>query len=366
MYNFHLIYKNLLFKLIVLSLIIVNIFFYVNSRVYVNIYTVQPINKEIIQSTISGSYKKKIQLFKDAQNNYAYDDHAFNILSERLNASIIRFLQNNKTYRYLFIKEKNLSIKDQNVFNLVLKNINLEGAYFLNPAHLSTVQISFYNIHDDEKKIFEEYLDFIVEKEILNKINERIYSFDENKALVQYRYDIDLNINTLNDFITFVKYYIEKKSYDPQFNISDIEYTNIKTSIEKVDLIYQDYKSHKKYNSIKRKELSEALNRIFLNFENLKISDYNGYKIIQETKKIINNDFVKNFFDQWEINSTISDKSFFFNEKNFDINQLKKNILNSYKFQEKRFNYKEWLSLNIFSIVFAFVIYFIYKNFKKN
>jgi hypothetical protein len=162
------------------------------------------------------------------------------------------------------------------------------------------------------------------------------------------------------------KYYIEKKSYDPQFNISDIEYTNIKTSIEKVDLIYQDYKSHKKYNSIKRKELSEALNRIFLNFENLKISDYNGYKIIQETKKIINNDFVKNFFDQWEINSTISDKSFFFNEKNFDINQLKKNILNSYKFQEKRFNYKEWLSLNIFSIVFAFVIYFIYKNFKKN
>ena len=186
------------------------------------------------------------------------------------------------------------------------------GTCFLNPAHLSTIQISFYNIHDDEKKIFEEYLNFIVEKEILNKINEKTYTFVESVALERYRDDINLKINKLNDFITFVKYYIEKKSYEPQFNISDIEYTNIKTSIEKVDLIYQDYRTYKKYDSIKRKELSEALNRIFLNFENLKISDYNGYKILQETKKIIKDDFVKNFFDQWEIDSITFEKYFFF------------------------------------------------------
>ena len=54
--------KKYLFTLIILSLIIVNIFFYFNSRIYVSTYIVKPINSEQIISSIEGKKFRSIKL----------------------------------------------------------------------------------------------------------------------------------------------------------------------------------------------------------------------------------------------------------------------------------------------------------------
>ena len=100
-------------------------------------------------------------------------------ISTNLFASIVRFMQNNKSYRYSFSENFKLNDKEKNLLNLVVKNISLEGAYFLNPSFLETVQLKFYHFKEGEKEIFDKYINIIIKNELKNFLTER-------KVAIQY------------------------------------------------------------------------------------------------------------------------------------------------------------------------------------
>lgn len=360
------IYKNFLFITIILSIFLINLFFYVNSRVFVNIYTIEP---PVIDDSYSALISSKSKLYKNLTNSNYFEYQEFDLLNKNLYSNILRFFQNNKTYRFSFAKENNLSEKDKNLMNLVLKNISLEGAYFLNPQYLSTVQISFYNFNAKEKIIFEKYVDFIIEKEI----EKSIINFEKKITSTSPETDKFLkksfeNEKLLEKLIFLSKNYILKKNRS-----YSIEEKNIEKHLSEIDIFLKEIELGFNHSQNKIDEFKINLVNLYDNLQKSYISSLNPVSFLDlqdfslfelYTKGTEKN---KKIFDKWVSDLVVYKKILAIKEEKPTIDKkiLKKNLMNNIKFQEKKFNFKEFISLNLFGITFSFAFYFIFINFKK-
>ena len=343
---------------------IVNIFFYLNSRALVSTYIVNPIEPNQILSTLKGQryelqnfVKKKIGIDNLTALNTA------NYISSNLFASIIRFTQNNKTYRYSFSEELNLNDKEKKTLNLVLKNISLEGAYFLNPSFLSTVELKFYNLKKEEQLIFDKYINYIVTKELENFMNNDSIIFSLNDYLTN-------KVNSTNEILTEYYKFINLISlkvntwYMYGFSINDVKELQIEIrDLSRYIGSYFGNKNIQNFNKEIFKKKAEYVNNWVLENRSRFIVPIHQ-SVINE---ILSNEKIDDFFNIWEYNimSLKIKTSFNFTKDNFDEQTIRSNILNNYEFVEKKFNLKEFISINIFSLIFAFVTFSILKNFFK-
>ena len=123
-----------------LFVLIVIIFFIINSRLYVKKYLFEPLKVEqfinsIDSKTFEGTYDK-ISLINNGQ---VLKNEDLKGVSELLHSSVVRFLQNNKSYIYSYSEKNKLSkntvikkIKEKirqykiifNLFLYILANLN--------------------------------------------------------------------------------------------------------------------------------------------------------------------------------------------------------------------------------------------------
>ena len=169
----------LILSLIFSIITIINL--YINERFKVFTYVIETLNAEEIDLAIT-SKTKEVKNFKDKFNEInleknspiiVFDYKSLNHISESIFSNVVRFLQNNKNYRYLYNKKNNHSKKQKKQLDKITKNISIEGAYFLNPAFIDKVKLSFYSNTDEMNKEMLNYFDFIIASE-LNKIEKKI------------------------------------------------------------------------------------------------------------------------------------------------------------------------------------------------
>ena len=63
-------------------------------------------------------------------------------------------------------RKKIFQKKKKKKLSKIVKNINLEGAYFLNPEYISKVKMFFYFNDEKDKEILNDYIQFVSSKEI--------------------------------------------------------------------------------------------------------------------------------------------------------------------------------------------------------
>ena len=316
---------------IITSIIIGNIFFFLNSRSFVSTFLMKPLSNNIfIESIRNGESKIQGERYKKIFNppNGIYEEVTDNLKVD-LYSNIIRFLQNNKSYKYELSKEYNFTKKQEKNYFSVVENINLEGAYFLNPKFLSIVKVQLFNNKKLDKKILKNYLGFIIKKELmrLDKI-----SLQYSKELKKQTNEFIKKSESILKFINWSSFYFE--------NFKPLDDT------EEAEAI-QEFYNHKSKANIKniRKDL------IFLDKT---LNKDNAY--YNQLYLISNND--------WFIYNG-SGSGIEFDDKNFDFSKIEKKITKNLEYISRRFNTIELISINIFSIIFGISIYFIYFNFRS-
>lgn len=364
---------------ILISVILANIFFFFNSRSFVSTYLINPLNSEVIFGSIKNfdaiQNEKKYKEIFNPKNVYK---EVSNILTIKLYADLIRFLQNNKSYKYKFSKENNLSQKDEKIFFSVVKNINLEGAYFLNPNYLSIVKLQLFHNHvDDEKKLYN-YIKFIITSELKNIINQsNTVLIEYSNELINLRQEFLDNNNIILDFIDYLELFFNfynNKLYLP--NLLFEEVLNLEAKKKRFLILQQDIKFLKNiayeirtHKSID-KENVKLMKTKLIKFLDFVEQNHIRLDLIENKSSIKNIIFNSNYFD--ELNS-ISNNEWFvhnspllkFDENNFDLTKIIERITQNFEFISRKFNLKELLALNIFSIIFGISIYYIFINFRK-
>jgi len=363
---------------IITSIIIGNIFFFLNSRSFVSTFLMKPLSDNIfIESIRNGELKIQGERYKKIFNppNGIYEEVTDNLKVD-LYSNIIRFLQNNKSYKYELSKEYNFTKKQEKNYFSVVENINLEGAYFLNPKFLSIVKVQLFNNKKIDEEILKNYLGFIIKKELmrLDKI-----SLQYSNELIKQTNEFKKKSENILKFINWSSFYFENlkplDDTDAAEAIHEFYYNRSKTNIKNIrkDLIFLD----------------KTLNKVQLNknislkdIEKFKMKLSNIIKFYQQEYLFFNKIFNYNDID---IRNLINDNAYYnllylisnndwfiynsneitFDDKNFDFSKIEKKITKNLEYISRRFNTIELISINIFSIIFGISIYFIYFNFRS-
>ena len=372
--------KKILFIIIIISLLICNLFFYLNSRSFISTYIINPLEEEIyIDSIKNPTFKKDLENYKKILKSTQSELNISKRFTTIFYSELIRFLQNNKTYKYLYSKENNFSKKEEKFFFSIVNNVNLEGAYFLNPEYLSTVKLQlFHNRKSDEKKLFE-YIKFIINSELQKKSKNNssvIFYADE---IVKTDSFFKRNNKQLLEFINYSNFFFNNFDKDSIIKFENSEqnekYLSFRTplKIEKIkkDLLFLDEIAIKITNFQKIEKNEIELTRlkfkyILKHFQTVYEFPRNFFSE-QSIYSLLNSDYFDKLFlisnNDWFINNT---KEIKFNEDNFDFYKIEKKILDNIIYISKSFNIIELISINVFALVFAISIYFIILNFKKN
>ena len=331
---------------------------------FVSTYVVNPITTDLVFNAIKG---KRADLNKFVIQKFGleqmYDDGTANYIASNLYASILRFTQNNKSYRYSFAKDNNLNSEEKKTLNLVLKNINLEGAYFLNPAYLTKVELKFYNFKNKEKLLFDRYIKYVIKKELENFVYNKSLTFGNNEYLTNRIISTNETLTEYYKYISLVSVKLNSW-YIYGFDFDQIK--KVQAEIRLLIFTINEFYSNKALENSdlgKFKEKVASVNDwVSRNRHRFIVPVYRGI-----SDQIMSPQQINDFFAVWEYNIKnleIKDE-FNFSENNFDLDKLNKSILQNYDFKERKFNLKEFISINIFSIIFAFVVFSILRNFIK-
>ena len=284
--------------------------------------------------------------------------------SKILFSDILRSLQSNKIHRYEFSIYKNLNDEDFGYLEKILNNLELEGAYFLNPDQLSDSLVNLY-ANDTKKanRLFLEFFTFVTFKAIdANLENQNKLGIYKNKILQRFfdKYSSKIEINKLkilvNNFIyneneilkselsdfvdkeeikvlekfdSQVINYLDTQSKDNYYMLLNfIDKNKIKNLINK--LIDKTKNDRGIYTLIERRvEYGNHIIKLIDYFSTKELKYYHSLKSILIRKNKINNDFQK-MIDTYSLK--ISDE---------EILKIITNIL-----KENRFSFK------IFVIIF--------------
>ena len=370
--------KSLLF-LILAALVISNVYFFYNNRLFISTSLIDPLSINDTLETFPEDIKEINNEFKNYTNIEFIPSNKIEQFNIKLYANLLRFFQNNKSYKYLYIKEKELNSKQKKKFLKLVKNISLEGAYFLNYDYLSTVKIQYRSNSKKNRKDFNSYIQFIIKKEVdkyLSQnhdlfLNDRYYDWK-----TEIRKELNNKIDNLRRLIHLIEvaYYDEitfRKIYPSNERLLKKEYLdNLIKYFDNLNLLLDDPKGF-------ANTPLEARNKLEFNYlENLR-------KIISHESLIFNQEKKSEDFKIFVLTkSNIDDFIFYqqhFKKTNFDFilnenipkvidsKKLTKKIFDSIVFVENKLNIKELVSLNIFSIIFSFVAFSLLRSFlRKN
>ena len=251
--------KNLS-KIILLSIffiIISGLFIFNNEKIY---------HQTITLKNIDDFEANKVFQFKN-QYGEILDISEENLktnLFSRINikimfANILRSLQSNKIHRYEFRKHKNYTDDEFKYLEKILDNIELEGAYFLNPDQLSDAIINIYaNDLETANKIFSDYFIFCA----LNIVNDHL---EESSRFSIYRDKI---------FEGFFKKYS-----------SEIQFNNYKTNVLSIIENEKSFPLEGEYSSLR---FSDQILSHFINLNNLIIEYLKTPSKLNYEKLILN------------------------------------------------------------------------------
>lgn len=316
-------------RIILLSIffIIISVFFLIkNEKMY---------HQKIILNNIDDLEGSKIFQLKNNQGlilDISLNNLNTNIFSEMeikiLFSQILRSLQSNKIYRYEFKNYKNYSDKEFKYLQKILNNIELEGAYFLNPEQLADAIINLYaNDLKRANKVFNEFYSFCVSKIIQKRLKEfnRIADYKNvlfNSFFNKYSLTLEQGMNNYrNIIVSFIeneKNFNKKNQKIPLIISSD----NILNQFREIEKIITEYLSSP--NMSKYQE-------IFLNIKKLE-ANQEFLKIKKDTEEIISkinidekNSYVKRRINF--INSIEEFKSLLFTKETDFFHVLKEDLI---------------------------------------
>ncbi len=145
-------------------------------------------------------------------------------------SKVLRSIQSNKIYRYNYKIAFDLKEDEFHYLSKILDNVELEGAYFLNPDQLSDSIINLYaNDLDRAYNVFFDFYKYLVREVLINDyLNEGNKIFTYKKIILQKFFDKYSDVNQLNLFITLLK----------AFNYNEVRVFNNKN--EKLNEIYDN------------------------------------------------------------------------------------------------------------------------------
>lgn len=376
-------FKNLklFFVLIIIFPILTSLFFIYKERLYVYTYIIDPISPEQIEDAVTLSSISIIQFknfaFKEKNEDSfkvkIFDKERLEQIGLAIYSPIVRFLQNNKSYRELYIKQRNLNKNEKKKFNKIVNNISLEGAYFINPKFLDKVKMRFYSNKDESNVLLFNYIDFIILEE-LKKLDKKGLSLkysklveDLEKSLIIDYYQIENHLERMKLYKTFlesikispnytnlliIKEWNEFSEIEAELAIGWMEkiregdykmdevskFEKFLTGLLNIPPISQDLISHTFF-------MGAALEN------NFDISKFTYHLSLAKKFEDFDNILRK---DQLFINSEILDPKIF-------GKMLRKNFVKV----EKKLNFQEYFSNLLFSLVMALVFYLILLNFFK-
>jgi len=376
--------------LLLVSLIIANYNFFKQKRLFITTILIDPITADEARSAFkSDVINSHNELLKYTGFEYISSER-LNQMNIKLYANIVRYFQNNKSYKYLYAKEKNLNSIEKKNFYKIVKNISLEGAYFLNYDFLRTVKIQFRSNKENEFEVFNNYLNFIIEKEVNKFLFSKISVFYSNGY---YRWE-----KSIVDRIEQKKKNLENLIF---WLMIDYDHKNNEFNARQLHLGYD-----KKFRSImKSLALLETLMSTPESFaQSYEEADYIlKYQFLETLNDVkyfykltLNNEKNKDVFESptpddvrlpvlFSSNVTLSDKDIndflFYFKHNYELKKiqrknnvfeevinekiLKNKIADKLIVVEKKFNLKEFISLNIFSIIFTIVSFALLRSFSS-
>lgn len=377
---------KLFFVLIIIFPILSTLFFIHKERLYVSTYIIDSISSDQIESAATQFSNNLIlefkeQAFKDRDES-SYKINIFNKAHLEKEAAIIyspivRFLQNNKSYRELYIKEKNLSKNQKKKFNKIVNNISVEGAYFLNPQFIDKVKMKFYsNSNKDESNtLLFNYIDFIISKELENLDKKGLtfiyskYLQDLNKSLVVDRSKINNHLERMILYKTFLDSIKVSPIYTNKFILNEWDDFSVIEIEETVALINKIIKGN--YTMVELSKLKKDLPR-FLETPAIK-KDLISYSYFMNDA-VDPNFNTTNFIDNLTLSKTFRNfenflvkNEFHINSKTINTKLFGKMIRENFVKVETKLNLQEYFSNLLFSFVMALVSYLIVLNFlQKN
>jgi len=187
-------------------------FLFYTSKIYTNVYVFEPLKYKQLKNSMSdflNPLNEELQLL--FKTNTPYNQIEFDYLSSQLHSGIARFLQNNKSYMYLYSKKKKLSKEDFKKLKSVVNNISVEGAYFLNPKYLDKVLIKVSYFDKNDMKLFFSYIDFIMSDQLI-KVADLNKNLQLVKPIVDEMIAADNKMTELAINITNLITYLNKES----------------------------------------------------------------------------------------------------------------------------------------------------------
>lgn len=307
--------------------ILVSIFFIIyNEKLYHQKIGLKNFD-DIGSSTLFSVIDKNANKIDISESNLEFDLISIHN-SKTLFSDILRSLQSNKIHRYEFSVYKKLNDEDFGYLEKILNNLELEGAYFLNPDQLSDVLVNLY-ANDTKKanKLFLEFFTFVTFKAIdanleeqnklgiyKNKILQRFFDkysskieinklkilvnnfiYNENEILKSELSDfVDKEeIKVLEKFDSQVINYFDNQSEDNYYLMLDfIEKNKIKNLINK--LIDRTKNDRGIYTLIERRvEYGNHIIKLIDYFSTKELKYFHSLKSKLIRNNIINNDFQK-------------------------------------------------------------------------
>ena len=315
--------KYKIFSLIFLitSLIVLSVLF-MNSRLYLNKYIFEPLNSDQIEDNVLNDLNKLKDDLKLSSgiNDIWYKNNFVNI-SQLLHSGVSRYMQNNKSYLYIYSENKKLNKKEFKKLNSIVKNISLEGAYFLHPKNLDKVMINFKYIDEKDIEILLKYFEFIMKQEI-DKIAKKDIYFTISKELK----------NEINDKRQLLKHYADNITKVREIILGKIKKQKETHVVRKLffsQFDEQDY-AYVLNNLFKiKKNLSE---KILLDKKNLSNQDLDNLEKWIKNSDNMNliNDSIQPIINKYDslnnLNEIITFIQLFENMKNIEIDKKDTNI----------------------------------------
>ena len=229
---------------------------------------------------------KKIDI---SENNLKFDMIKRND-TKILFSKVLRSIQSNKIYRYNYKIAFDLKEDEFHYLSKILDNVELEGAYFLNPDQLSDSIINLYaNDLDRAYNVFFDFYKYLVREVLINDyLNEGNKIFTYKKIILQKFFDKYSDVNQLNLFITLLKAfnYNEVRVFNNKNEkLNEIYDNNTGELIFLLEKIYKNYlkdqtsQNYKIYiDTIRKEKITEILNQLINISEGIDFKNYYNSK----------------------------------------------------------------------------------------
>lgn len=328
-------FKNILFyKIFFTTSLIVLILLFLNSRIYLNKYVFEPLDVEQIEENfLTDLYQLKNDLKLSSGLKDIFYRNDFIQVSQLLHSGVARFMQNNKSYLYLYSENKNLTKKEFKKLKSIAKNVSLEGAYFLHPENLDKVMINFKYKDEKDIEILFNYFQFIIEQE-LNKVEKKKIIITPSPELKRNIEDIHQLVDYyLNNISQIRKQLIKKLQEAEQFkNIGNLyidDDMNEEDYLILIKLLYQ--------------KKDDLLSDFIKNKKKLSSENLDTFKAYTEKKfngEILLSEPIKKIIDKYEAINNMRDVITFLSfiqsislaNKNLEV--INKNNLNDLFFKD--------------------------------